>query len=46
MKEKTKCTGKFCGGAKVKREKGKGSFVGFVLWICSHCGQITHMEAA
>jgi len=35
-----KCKGEFCGGARVVREKGKGSFAGWALWICRHCGQV------
>lgn len=39
-----KCTGKYCAGAKVNRRVGRGSFKGWVLWICSHCGQVVKME--
>jgi len=35
-----KCDGKYCADAKVRREVGNGSFTGFILWICNHCGQI------
>ncbi len=38
-----KCTGEYCSGARVRKQKGRGSFVGWTLWVCSHCGQIVEM---
>jgi len=39
-----KCKGRYCASDKVRRVKGKGSFAGYMLWICNHCGQIVRME--
>lgn len=38
-----KCPGKYCQGAKGGRKEGKGSFKGWILWVCSHCGQVVKM---
>lgn len=40
----TKCDGRFCYDAITKKQKGKGSFRGWTLWICDNCGQIVKME--
>jgi len=37
------CTNKYCYDQGTRRERGKGSFKGYVLYICNHCGQIVKM---
>lgn len=40
----TQCNGEYCSDSKVTRQKGKGGFKGWTLWICDHCGQVAKME--
>ena len=39
-----KCTGKYCYDREYTKEKGKGSFKGYTLWICKQCGNVIKME--
>lgn len=41
---KPKCTGPHCYDASVRRQKGRGSFIGWALWLCSRCGQVVKMK--
>jgi hypothetical protein len=43
MRCNIRCNGKYCSGAPVRKVRGRGSFVGYMLCICSHCGQIVKM---
>lgn len=40
------CKGRYCSGARVKRQVGRGSFAGWLLWICDRCGQVIRMKEA
>lgn len=39
-----KCKNQYCSDSSIRCEVGKGSFKGYKLWICSHCGCIVKME--
>ena len=41
-----KCDGKYCDAATAKKQAGRGSFFGYWLWICPHCGQVCKMLKA